>query len=336
MAESFLSLKARDQREILQTASAKSGYRAAILEKDIWLCWVLQTIFSIPDHHPMAFKGGTSLSKVYGIIDRFSEDVDITLDFRKFSDDLNPFVIGTSKSKLKKLSDRLKIHVNNHTQDVVMPTLRNASEILATHGQHKIRSENSGEKVWFSYPSAVEEPDEYLDSEILLEFGGRNIIDPNEHHTIDSDIASLVPEIDFPAATVTVLSPLRTFWEKATLIHVECNRGRLSSSPDRLSRHWYDLMCLGQHKLSEDAINDRFLLENVVKHKKLFFNAKYSHYDDCLAGKLRLIPDQDDLRGLHTDYRWMKTAGILSDNAPNFEALIEQVRVIESQVNCWS
>lgn len=336
MTESFLSLKARDQREILQTATAKCGRRAAILEKDIWLCWVLQTIFSIPDHHPMAFKGGTSLSKVYGIIDRFSEDVDITLDLRKFSDDLNPFVIGISRSKLKNISDRLKTHVKNHTQDVVIPTLKQASEILATHSQHKIRSDYSGEKVWFSYPSVVEEPDEYLASEILLEFGGRSVIDPNEHHTIDSDIASVIPEIDFPAASVTVLSPLRTFWEKATLIHVECNRGRLSASPDRLSRHWYDLVCLGQHKLGEDAINDRSLLENVVKHKKLFYNAKYSHYDDCLTGKLRLIPDQDDLRGLHSDYRQMKSAGILSENTPKFEALIEQVRMIENQVNCWS
>ena len=317
-------------------ASAKCERRAAILEKDIWLCWVLQTIFSIPDHHPMAFKGGTSLSKVYEIIDRFSEDVDIALDFRKFSDDFNPFVKGISRSKLKKLSDRLKTHVKEHTQDVVMPTLKKASEILATHGQHKIRSEDSGEKVWFSYPSAVEDPDEYLASEILLEFGGRSVIDPNEHHTIDSDIASVIPEIEFPAATVTVLSPLRTFWEKATLIHVECNRGRLSASPDRLSRHWYDLVHLGQHKLGEGAINDRFLLEDVVKHKKLFFNSNYSHYDDCLAGKLRLIPDQDALRGLHSDYRRMNTAGILGENAPNFEALIEQIRTFQNQVNCWS
>lgn len=99
MGETFQNLEARDQREILQTAAAKCGRRSAILEKDIWLCWVLQVIFSIPDRHPMAFKGGTSLSKVYGIIDRFSEDVDLTLDYRAFDDDFDPFAAGVAKPK---------------------------------------------------------------------------------------------------------------------------------------------------------------------------------------------------------------------------------------------
>lgn len=95
-----------------------------------------------------------------------------------------------------------------------MPTLAKASETLATCDQHKIRTDELGEKVWFSYPSAVEEPDEYLANEILLEFGGRNVIDPNEQHTIRPEIASDIPEIDYPAAAVTVLSPSRTLWEK--------------------------------------------------------------------------------------------------------------------------
>ena len=95
-----------------------------------------------------------------------------------------------------------------------MPALVKASETLLTYDQHEIRSEDNGEKVWFSYPSALEGPDEHLASEVLLEFGGRNVIDPNERHTIKPDIASETPEIDYPAATVTVLSPLRTFWEK--------------------------------------------------------------------------------------------------------------------------
>jgi hypothetical protein len=86
MADSYFSLKPLEQKEILQTAAAQLGRQAAVLEKDIWVCWVLQTLFSIPDAHPMAFKGGTSLSKIYDIIDRFSEDVDITLDYREFDD----------------------------------------------------------------------------------------------------------------------------------------------------------------------------------------------------------------------------------------------------------
>ena len=98
MAEDFLSLDAREQGDVLRTVAAQSGRAAFILEKDIWVCWVLRALFSIPDRHPMAFKGGTSLSKVYGVIDRFSEDVDITLDYRAFNDDFDPFDSGVSRN----------------------------------------------------------------------------------------------------------------------------------------------------------------------------------------------------------------------------------------------
>lgn len=108
MAESYLELPESDQKDILQAAAAELGRQAAVLEKDIWVCWTLQTLFSMPDAHPMAFKGGTSLSKVYGAIDRFSEDVDITLDYRHFEADFDPFAEGISNTKIRKFSNRLK------------------------------------------------------------------------------------------------------------------------------------------------------------------------------------------------------------------------------------
>ncbi len=117
MAEDFLSLDAWEQGDILRTVAARSGRPAVILEKDIWVCWVLRVLFSIPDRHPMAFKGGTSLAKVYGIIDRFSEDVDITLDYRAFNDDFDPFDPAVSKTGIRRFSDRLKAHVERYAHD---------------------------------------------------------------------------------------------------------------------------------------------------------------------------------------------------------------------------
>ena len=111
MAEAFLSLGARERADILQTIAARSGRPAIILEKDIWVCWVLHALFSMPDPHPMAFKGGTSLSKVYGIIDRFSEDVDVTLDYRAFNDGFDPFADGASRNQIRLFSERLKDRV---------------------------------------------------------------------------------------------------------------------------------------------------------------------------------------------------------------------------------
>jgi len=333
MAESFLSLNHRDRREILETVAARAGRPAVILEKDIWICWVLQILFSIPDHHPMAFKGGTSLSKVYGIIDRFSEDVDITLDYRAFGDTFDPFGPRVSGSQIKRFSDRLRSHVAAFTRDVVAPALEAAAEGLTTSGRHGIRISEDGESVWFAYPSTVENTVGYLASEVFLEFGGRNVIDPNEQHEVVPELAALTDDLEYPAATVTVLSPARTFWEKATLIHVECHRRRLSHGPERLSRHWFDLVHLARHDTSRTALSDRTLLEDVVRHKTVFFNARYANYSHCLDGRLRLVPDEDQLAGLKSDYAAMRTAGIVRDDAPEFDALIESIRDVEIEVN---
>ena len=336
MAEPFLSLHARDKADILRTAAARSGRPAVILEKDVWVCWLLQVLFSIPDRHPMAFKGGTSLSKVYGIIDRFSEDVDITLDYRAFDEGFDPFASDVSKSRIRRFSDHLKDRVASYGRDVVAPALGAAAERLATAEGHEIRVGDDGETIRFAYPSLVEEPAPYLGSEVLLEFGGRNVIDPNEQHAIVPDIAALTPDLDYPAATVTVLSPARTFWEKATLIHVECHRRRLADRPDRLSRHWFDLACLARHEIGREALADRTLLEDVVRHKTVFFNASYAHYDRCLDGGLRLVPDDDQLTGLRSDYDAMRRARIVGADAPEFEALIDQIRAVAIQANRWA
>ena len=167
MAEAFLSLDARERADILRTVAARSGRAAIILEKDIWVCWVLQALFSMPDPHPMAFKGGTSLSKVYRIIDRFSEDVDVTLDYRAFNDGFDPFADGASRNQIRLFCERLKDRVALYLRDVVTPALGAAAAGLAADGQHAIRIGDDGETIRFAYPSAVEDPHGYVRSEVL-------------------------------------------------------------------------------------------------------------------------------------------------------------------------
>ena len=333
MAEAFLSLDAGERADILRTVAAQSGRAAIILEKDIWVCWVLQAVFSMPDPHPMAFKGGTSLSKVYRIIDRFSEDVDVTLDYRAFDDGFDPFADGTSRNRIRLFSERLKGRVVDHIRDVVAPAVGAAADRLGADGRHDIRIGDDGETIRFAYPSAVEDRHGYVRSEVLLELGGRNVTDPNEQHVIIPDMVALTRDLDYPAATVTVLSPARTFWEKATLVHVECYRRRLADHPERLSRHWFDLTRLAAHDIGQAALADRALLEDVVRHKKVFFHAGYANYDRCLDGRLRLVPDDDQLRGLQADYDAMRAAAIVADDAPGFDALVEEIRALEANVN---
>ena len=333
MAEPFLSLGARERADILRTAAARSRRSAIILEKDIWVCWVLDALFSMPDPHPMAFKGGTSLSKVYGVIDRFSEDVDVTLDYRAFDDGFDPFADGASRTATRRFSERLRDRVASHVRDTVAPALDDAARCLAPEGRYDIHVGEDGETVRFAYPSAADAPDSYVASEVLLEFGGRNVIDPNERHAIVPDIAALTDGLDYPAATVTVLSPARTLWEKATLIHVACHRRQLANKSDRLSRHWFDLACLAAHPVGRTALADRALLADVVRHKKVFFHAGNANYDRCLDGRLRLVPDDDQLPALQSDYDAMRGARIVGDGAPEFDMLIERIRSLETEVN---
>ena len=115
--------------------------------------------------------------------------------------------------------------------------------------------------------------------------------DPNERHDIVLDIACLTDGLDYPSTTVTVLSPACTFWEKATLIHVACHRGQLGNKPRQLSRHWFDLMCLAAHDIGRTAISSR----TSPGTRRRIFHAGNANYDQCLDGRLRLVPDDDQL-----------------------------------------
>ncbi|PCJ86601.1 MAG: nucleotidyl transferase [Thiotrichaceae bacterium] len=331
----FLHLTANERKDILQTAAAQLGQQTAVLEKDVWVCWALQSLFSLPNAHPMAFKGGTSLSKVYKVINRFSEDVDVTIDYRAFGEDIDPFSEAVSNTAIRKYSDRLKEHVNQYANNIVIPHIENQLQQLPNPEDYGIEVSDDGEKIWIQYPSAVENNDDYLKSSILIELGGRNVTAPNEQHTITADIASLVTKLDLPQAEVTVLSPERTFWEKATLIHVECNRKTFKENSDRLSRHWYDMVMLAQHETGKKAINNRVLYEDVIRHKKVFFNATYANYDACLEGKLCLVPGTELTSELKKDYEKMLSAGMLYGEPPSFDEIIRHMQVIEKSVNHW-
>jgi hypothetical protein len=335
MPDLFLHLPKSDRKEILQTAAAKLGQHATVLEKDIWVCWALQTLFSMPDAHPMAFKGGTSLSKIYGIINRFSEDVDITLDYRDFDDNFDPFSPGNSNTAIKKFTNRLKKYVHQYANKIVAPYIEAQLRELPGQGEYSIKISENGEKIWIQYPSAIEDSDEYLESSILIELGGRNVIDPNERHRVAPDISELVPGLGLPSGEIIVLSPERTFWEKATLVHVECNRNKLKANAHRLSRHWYDLHMLASHDTGKAAIHNRQLFEDVLHHKQVFFNASYANYEACLANELRLIPYNEIIVELGKDYDKMLGAGMIYGDQPSFDEIITKISEIEQAINTW-
>lgn len=183
------------------------------------------------------------------------------------------------------------------------------------------------------YPSALDELNAYVRQSVLIEFGGRNITEPSESHQVQPDIAPHLEALDFPEPVVNVLSPSRTFWEKATLMHVECQRANFRASAERLSRHWYDLSMLAGHPAGARARQNRALLADVVRHKKIFHNASYAHYDACLHGQMHLVPESVTLTALQDDYQRMQDAGMFMQAPPTFSERIERLRALESAIN---
>ena len=334
MSNQFLQLPSDKRKSILDEISETIERRPVILEKDIWVCWTLQSIFSIPDAHPMAFKGGTSLTKAYNAINRLSEDVDITLDYRAFADECDPFADGVSKNAIRRFSDRLKVYVYQYATTVIIPHIEAQLKTLPGAEGCKVSLLPDDETIRVQYQPVVSEGGEYVKPYVLVELGGRNDIEPNARHVVKTDIADFVDDLVLPSSEVVVLSAERTFWEKVTLMHVECHREKTKNNPYRLSRHWYDLKMLAGHDIGRAAIGNRELLEKVVRHKKVFFNASYANYDACLNGGFRLVPDDESLVELRKDYdRMLDTRMVYDETPPTFDEIIADLRQLERTLN---
>ena len=188
-----------------------------------------------------------------------------------------------------------------------------------------------GDELKIIYPSALDRGQgEYLGEGVLLEFGGRSRIEPNLEKLIRPDIAAELENLDFPEASVTVLSPERTFWEKATLIHELCSRGKWEN---RSSRHWCDLAVLADHDIGREALADWVLLEDVVETKETMFSQPKAKYMDCLKGGFTLVPGGEMLAKLKDDFNTMKGSGMFYEEPPSFEEIIQRLGKLEQQIN---
>lgn len=334
MSKSYFDLPTAGQREILAEAFAETGRSPSVIEKDIWLTLVLQLLFGMPGRKAMAFKGGTSLSKVHGVIKRFSEDVDITVDYRGLGCEHSiPELLQMSGGKRRRVSDALIAEVGRYTRESVMPYLVAQFQSYGCASECQVSVSDDGESVHIYYPAVAADAKGYLRDHVLVEFGGRNIIDPNAVHTIQPDIAGMFDDISFPKAEgVVVLSPARTFWEKVTLIHAQCNRP-IPEGKDRISRHWYDLAMLLQHDVGAEAKNDLDLLADVIALKSVFYNSSTAHYQRCLAGDMNLIPGQENFARLEEDYYAMERSGMLNGYVYPLGGIMGDLTSLQEHVN---
>lgn len=331
----FFALSAADRQDALAVAADKSARPIHLLEKDVWVVWALQELFGGAHGVHLVFKGGTSLSKGYGVIQRFSEDVDLTYDIRQIGGDLigeSGSVLPSSKSQGRKWTDEIRARLPKLVSDKIAPPL---SAALRAQGLQALVSA-VGEKILLEY-EALAPGYGYVKPTVTLEFGARSTGEPSEPRDVACDAAQYLSSVKFPSARPRVMRPERTFWEKATAIHVFCRRGEFRGG-DRYSRHWHDITRLDTAGYAQTAIADKRLAQDVADHKTFFFAEKDRkgiriEYHRAIGGALRLVPDKDDLAGLAEDYKGMVEDGLLLDNAESFEKLMQHCQAIQDRAN---
>lgn len=331
----FFELPREDQREALLVAAERSGRPLHLLEKDVWVVWALRHLFTGPHAQHLVFKGGTSLSKAYGVIRRFSEDVDLTYDIRAIAPDLiekadSPW--PTSRSQEKKWSKAIRQRLAELVSGSLAPEL--AAALTEQELPAKVRAED--EQVFIDY-EALGQGTGYVAPSVLLEFGARSTGEPNELRPVVCDAAPQLPELGFPEATPQVMRPERTFWEKATAIHVFCAQGSFRGGA-RFARHWHDVTRLDAAGFADSAAKDRALAHAVAEHKSIFFaestpDGAHIDYRAAVKGTLTLAPAGEAREALAEDYQRMVEDGLLLDDAEPFDVLLDRCQALADRVN---
>lgn len=341
MAESWFSLSADDQREALDVAAAACGWPAYLLEKDVWVVWALQSLGA--DEKLLAaltFKGGTSLSKAHGLIERFSEDVDLTLNIQHLwpEVDLSPAATPTQAQTRRKAADR---KLKQWVQEIALPLLQRAVDAAGVPVDLSLKAAEPDRRqpptIVLSYQPLTPAPDGsfgYVRPTVLLEFNAHSTGEPHGAMPITCEAATHLTMLAFPTAKPLVMDPKRTFLEKAAAVHVACRKGSWGSGEgDRYSRHWYDLDRLASAGIAGAAMRDRALAMEVAQHKEDFWRKPPIDYFQALSGDLQLVPTGDGRLELEADYAAMSSSGMLRGEVPTFSALMERMAQLEQQCN---
>lgn len=321
----------RSEREELFLATAYDmKLPEAMAEKDFWVCWTLEYLFHKSLWaNQMAFKGGTSLSKCFGLIERFSEDIDLILDWRVLGYTVSYPWAERSKTSQDRLNKEMDSKTGDFLRDVFLPRLKvEFSELLSDQFELYI-SDDEPQTVCFSYPRIFD--NHAIVSVVRMEIGALAAWTPTKITTITSYAAQKYPQtFQTPSTSVLTVMAERTFWEKVTILHKEAFRTN-GKFPSRYSRHYYDLYCMDKSNIKVQAYADLELLNRVVTFKSRFYPTNAARYDLAKPGAMKLMPPEDCISILVEDYEHMKN--MIFGEKPSFEEILDTLRKMESEIN---
>jgi hypothetical protein len=337
--DSVLQLTPKQRSELFIGAAQQSGIDVVVLEKDFWVCWTLKELFRLPttgDH--LIFKGGTSLSKVFKLINRFSEDIDISIDrgFLGYGGANEPEA-GTSNKEKQRRIEGLMAACQQKIADELTPALRGAikEKISRADNWSLLPDESDPDKqtLQFAYPSSLPAGEsDYVRRSVKIEMGARSDHWPYETKSVTPYVAELFPQgFKQAACNVKVLAAERTFWEKATILHSEFHRPVEKPTPVRLSRHYCDFYELIRKGVAQRAVEQIELLNRVAQHKSLFFKSSWAKYGQAAKGTLKILPPAYRIPALHSDYANMRE--MFFGEPPKFDSILSVLKEWKNDFN---
>lgn len=333
MKLAFLDLPADERRLYIEQAAVRRNISPVVLEKDFWVCWLLGILFESEFAGSVVFKGGTSLSKVFGVIERFSEDIDLSLSptFLQLPE------AGKSRTQANKWMRKAEATCGAAVQNKIGPSMEAVVEGVLGKGERAwfefLTEPNTNSPVLlFHYPSSQPAGFEYLSRSVKLEFGSLTDQQPVGRHLIRPWVAEVLPDA-FPdwRCEVVALEMERTFWEKATILHTEYHRPTDKPTPDRFSRHYADTAALAKHPAAKSALDRHDIRNRVVEWKSQFFGSSWANYENAKPGTFRLVPPAERLPSLRRDYQAMRDMYLTEPFS--FDEILATLSDLEDRIN---
>ena len=337
--DDFVKMSAEERRIFFEGTSGPKNMEAQIVEKDFWVCWTLKELFRLPEiGEHLIFKGGTSLSKVFKVIERFSEDIDVSIDrgFLGFGGDNEPEAGGSNKEKQRRI-DALRVACQQKIANELQPALEAVIRSKVRGGEAwSLRADANdpdGQTLLFDYPSAWPVAGvAYVRQTVKIEMGARADHWPCESKSVAPYVAEEFPQaFRETSCAVKVLSVERTFWEKATILHAEFHRPADKAMPDRFSRHYCDFYELIHRGVATAATQRLELLERVAQHKNLFFKSSWAKYGEATKRQIKISPPEHRVNALREDYARMQE--MFFGEPPEFNAIMAALKEWEAQFN---
>jgi hypothetical protein len=330
----------QDRRDLFVATGRNLGIAEQNIEKDFWVCWTLAALFQDrPKAAPrLLFKGGTSLSKAFRLIQRFSEDIDITVFREDLGESVSIDELETlSRKKRRAKLDEIRAACQRYLVDDLRPELvarlAHSVDASAGAGVEMDDLDPDGQTILVRYPS-VFAADPYVRAIVRIECGAKSALDPHDVFVLTPYVAADLPEFDLKIEGVTTILPERTFWDKIVIVHGLRawfdRRAELRQEGQRVSRHYYDLQAMFPTDTGTRALADRALGRECVRHAAMFFGRPDFNLESAAAGKFGLVPSEPMLSGLRRDYEAM--AGMIFGPVPTFDAVMASITLLESHL----